>query len=179
MKKISSMSTAELGALVAGHLARRGIEVVLSGGACVTIYSENKYVSQDLDFVGDGLVKRADIKKAMEELGFREKGRSFHHPDARFSIEFPAGPLAVGEEFIKKPTVLSLSTGKLSLLSPTDCVKNRLAGYYHWSDLQSLEQAVLVAKAQKIDLSEIERWSKKEGKGQEFSKIRPRFVRPT
>ena len=174
------MSTAELGAFIASHLAKRGIDVVLSGGACVTIYSKNKYVSQDLDFVGNGWVKRVQIVEAMEELGFKEKNRSFYNPEIKFSVEFPPGPLAVGDEFIKKPAVISLSTGKLSLLSPTDCVKNRLAGYYHWGDLQSLEQAVLVAGTQKIDLAEVERWSKKEGKADEFKKIRARFrIRPT
>ena len=127
------------------------------------------------DFVDDGLAKRADIKEAMEELGFEEKGRSFYHPETKFSVEFHPGPLAVGDEFIRKAEVLSLPTGKLSLLSPTDCVKNRLAGYYHWGDLQSLEQAVLVAQAQKIDLTEIRRWSEREGKAKEFLKIRARL----
>lgn len=169
------MSTAQLAAFIASHLARHGIEVVLSGGACVTIYSSNKYVSQDLDFVGDTLARRSDIKAAMEEIGFREKGRSFVHPQTKFSVEFPPGPLAVGDEFIKKTTVLKETTGSLHLLSPTDCVKNRLAGYYHWGDLQSLEQAVLVACAQKVDLAEVKRWSRKEGKAAEFLKFRGRL----
>lgn len=175
MKDLSTMSTAQLAAFIASHLARHGIEVVLSGGACVTIYSSNKYVSQDLDFVGDGSARRADIKAAMEEIGFREKGRSFAHPQTKFSVEFPPGPLAVGDEFIKKTAVRKETTGSLRLLSPTDCVKNRLAGYYHWGDLQSLEQAVLVACAQKIDLAEINRWSRNEGKVSEFSKFHARL----
>ena len=61
-----------------------------------------------------------------------------------------------------------LPTGILRIISPTDCVKDRLAGYYHWNDLQCLEQASLVAEAIKIDLEEIERWSKVEGKLGEF-----------
>jgi hypothetical protein len=169
------MSIAQLAAFIASHLAAHGIEVVLSGGACVAIYSKNKYVSQDLDFVGDLLAKRADVKAAMEEIGFREKGRSFFHPQTKFSVEFPPGPLAIGDEFIKKTAVLKETTGNLHLLSPTDCVKNRLAGYYHWGDLQSLEQALLVTHAQKVDLTEVERWSKKEGKLAEFSKFRARL----
>ena len=51
----------------------------------------------------------------------------------------------------------------LKLLSPTDCIKDRLAAYYHWNDIQSLDQAILVAKGNKIDLKEIERWSINEG----------------
>ena len=50
-------------------------------------------------------------------------------------------------------------TGTLQLLSPTDCVKDRLTAYYHWDDLQALEQAKMVAKNHKIDFEEIRRWS--------------------
>jgi hypothetical protein len=39
-----------------------------------------------------------------------------------------------------------------------------------------LAQAVLVAQAQDIDLSEIERWSRREGKLKEFQKIKKLLV---
>ena len=44
MKAIGEMSAGELAALVYSYLKEHGIEVVLSGGACVTIYSQNKYI---------------------------------------------------------------------------------------------------------------------------------------
>jgi|GEM_PF-4859020 len=53
----------------------------------------------------------------------------------------------------------AFSTGVLRLLSPTDCVKDRLAAYYRWNDRQSLQQAILVARMCDINLDEIERWS--------------------
>ena len=34
------------------------------------------------------------------------------------------------------------STGTLRLLTATDCIKDRLAAYYHWRDEQGLEQAI-------------------------------------
>jgi hypothetical protein len=40
MKALSKMTIAELAAYVQSHLHNRGIEVVLSGGACVSIYPE-------------------------------------------------------------------------------------------------------------------------------------------
>lgn len=40
-----------LAALVAGKLEENGIDALLVGGACVSIYSRNKYLSSDLDFV--------------------------------------------------------------------------------------------------------------------------------
>ena len=51
MKPISKMSVGEVAAYVSSHLRGLGIDVVLSGGSCVTIYSEGKYVSKDLDFI--------------------------------------------------------------------------------------------------------------------------------
>ena len=66
---------------------------------------------------------------------------------------------------------LVFSTGRLRLLSPTECVKDRLAAYYRWEDRQCLEQAAMVAAENQIDLDEIERWSASEGMSAEFRKI--------
>jgi hypothetical protein len=63
------------------------------------------------------------------------------------------------------------------LLSPTDCVKDRLAAYYHWNDRQCLEQALLVAAMRTVYLKEIERWSAVENKPAEFQSIRGEFVK--
>ncbi len=51
MKSISEMDQAELAAYVQSHLRKKGIHVVLSGGATVALYSEGRYVSKDLDMV--------------------------------------------------------------------------------------------------------------------------------
>ncbi len=62
MKPISEMSTGELAAYIYSYLKEHGIEAVLSGGACVTIYSQNRYISQDLDFIESGLTPRRKLK---------------------------------------------------------------------------------------------------------------------
>ena len=56
------------------------------------------------------------------------------------------------------------------MLTPTDCVKDRLASYYHWNDKQALDQALLVCndKPKKIDIKEIQRWSKQENHLEKF-----------
>ena len=52
-------------------------------------------------------------------------------------------------------------------------MKDRLAGYYFWDDRQSLQQAILIAQAKaEVNLSEIGRWSQKEGKYEEFLKVK-------
>lgn len=175
MKPIQEMTIGELAAFVCSHLKTHGIAVVLSGGACVAIYSQNKYVSLDLDFIEFGSVKRKRLRSILQELGFYEENRYFKHPETDFFIEFPAGPLAVGNEPVKEIVTLTFSTGLLRIISPTDCVKDRLAAYYHWQDRQSLAQALLVANENQIDLKEIERWSQKEGMAERFSKIKARF----
>ena len=130
----------------------------------------------DLDLVNHRFAKRREIREAMRAIGFREEGRHFTHPETDFFVEFPAGPLAVGEEPVKQIDEIALDTGILRLISATDCVKDRLAAYYHWNDGQCLEQAVLVAQAEEIDLDEVERWSEVEGKLDEFKRIRHRLA---
>jgi len=107
----------------------------------------------------------------MMEIGFQEEGRYFEHPESVFFIEFPPGPLSVGDEPVRQVFEKEFSTGILKIISPTDCVKDRLAAYYHWNDRQCLAQAIMVAQNNVIDVDEIERWSRLEGKLPEFLKI--------
>jgi len=46
VKPVMYMSVGELAAFVDTQLRSNGIEVVLSGGSCVTIYRHDKYVSR-------------------------------------------------------------------------------------------------------------------------------------
>jgi hypothetical protein len=171
------MSLAECAAYIWSHLNSHGIQCVLSGGACVSIYCSNRYQSFDLDFVENITTDRNLIRKALAEIDFYEENRYFKHPDTPFIVEFPTGPLSIGSEPVKEIVMFQFSTGKLALLSATDCVKDRLAAYYHWNDLQCLEQALMVALENNIDLDEVERWSKVENKYREFIKIKDRFKR--
>jgi hypothetical protein len=172
VKAIGTMSMAELAAFVCSHLRQQGIEVVLSGGGCVEIYSEGKYVSFDLDFIENLSSGRRRLKDALAQAGFQEQGRYFTHPDTEYFLEFPAGPLAVGDEPPQKVVVLKYETGDLFALSPTDCIKDRLAAFFHWNDQQCLEQALLVANNSEIDLAEIMRWSLKEGQKNKFEQFK-------
>jgi hypothetical protein len=163
VKDLKEMSAEEVAGLVCETLLKAGITTTLSGGGCVAIWSEGKYVSLDLDFIEEGPVPRRKLKAALAELGFLEEHRYFVHPDTQFFIEFPTGPLTVGDERVEKVAIRNTVTGRLRLLSPTDCVKDRLAAYFHWDDRQALTQAVLVAEAQPIDMDDLRRWAKAEG----------------
>ncbi len=175
MKPIAQMNQLELAAFVQEHLRQQGIEVVLSGGSAVMLYSHNLYVSKDVDLITLSFVRRGALRAAMQALGFVEDGRHFVHPDSPHIIEFPAGPLAVGQEPVKEIRTITLPTGRLKVISPTDCVKDRLSAFFHWEDRQALEQAVLVSLHNVVDLDEVARWARVEGAHEQFLAFRQRL----
>ena len=168
MKPIAEMTQLELAAFVQEHLRRHKIESVLTGGSAVMLYSHNLYVSHDVDLITLSFVKRRGLREAMSALGFAEEGRHFVHPESPHIIEFPAGPLSVGEEPVKEVQEVMLATGRLKVISPTDCVKDRLSAFYYWNDRQALEQAVLVCQHNPVNLDEVARWSRVEGAFERF-----------
>ena len=157
----------ELAFIVSQELINAGIEAVLTGGAVVSIYTKNQYQSYDLDFVTDESVK--NIKKVLDKLGFKkEEGRHFKHPDTDYFVEFISTPLAIGDEQVREKEELKKNNRKLILLPATYSVMDRLAAYFYWDDPQGLEQAVMVAKSQKINLSKVKTWALKEGQLEKF-----------
>jgi phosphorylcholine metabolism protein LicD len=175
VKPISQMSQLELAAYVDDHLRQQGIDVVLSGGSVVSLYSHNLYVSKDVDLINTAFTRRPKLRRAMEILGFKEHGRHYLHPESHHIVEFPEGPLSVGEEPVKEIREITFDTGVLRVISPTDCVKDRLCAFYFWEDFQALEQAVLVFKQNQVELSEVERWSQVEGKSEQFKRFKDRI----
>ena len=162
----------DLAALVCEACRKSGVDVVLSGGACVSIYTRNKYESFDLDFV---LASHADRPKAgavLEGLGFRKHGRHYRHVGTPYIIEFLSPPLSVGDEPVGEIREIRRKKAVLRLLSPTDCVKDRLAAFYHWNDSPSLAQAIMVCRDNSVDLREVRRWSLKEGMGEKYMKFK-------
>lgn len=167
------MDPAEIGALVCEALSAAGIKAVLTGGTCVSVWTRNKFASLDLDFIALGLHSNKEIANALGGIGFnRSVGnpRYFEHPDTDLSLEFPPGPLMVGDEHISDQRIDEYATdlGILRLLSPTDCVKDRLAGYYYFRDEQNLHQAIAVAREHPVDWEDLERWHEAEGQDTGF-----------
>lgn len=174
MNKIpKDVSLRDLALRVGGILKDAGIDAVLSGGAVVSIYTRNRYQSFDLDFVTHTPLK--ELQAVLSPLGFRREGRLFHHPDIEYYLDFPAPPLSVGNRPVSEFNELCEKSGYLKLLTPTHCVMDRLAAYFHWNDHQALEQAVMVARAQRIDVEEVRSWSEAEGMSARFRTFRDRL----
>ncbi|MBT8084722.1 MAG: hypothetical protein KJN72_05830 [Woeseia sp.] len=158
----------ELAAIVSSALEHSGIVATLSGGAVVSICSQNRYESEDLDFVTAAHVK--ELAYALEPLGFRHIGRPrlsvFDHPETVWYLEFPPAPLTFGSRYIDPPVcnIVKTELGSLRIITPTHSVMDRLIAAAAWNDPQSLEQAILVAEMQvdSINWDELNEWIRSE-----------------
>lgn len=158
MTNLKNIDIKDLAILVSEELEKNNINAVLVGGACVSIYSNNEYLSMDLDYVSYATVR--ELEPIMNKLGFfRKHSKHFENDECPFFIEFPSPPISIGYE---GPIEKFNKIKSLKLFTPTDSVKDRLAAYYHWNDAQSLDQALMVARSQKINLAEVKRWSEGE-----------------
>ncbi len=149
----------ELWKYVAIHLKKHNVDTILVGGAVVSIYSEGAYESGDLDFVlTDMFVK--NLPSLMNEIGFIKKGgRHYEHPECKhLFVEFPSSFLEIGEDNQVIPDEVSLEGVKIKILSPTDCVRDRLAGYMHFKSRDNFDQAILVAKKHPVNLDKVKKW---------------------
>ena len=79
-------------------------------------------------------------------IGFRAKDRYFVNPETECFVEFPTGPLTVGDERVHTVATRDTASRRLRLLTPTDNVKDRLAAFFHCNDTMALEQALFVAR---------------------------------
>jgi len=177
MKEISEMNTIELAAFVSDYLRKNGVENVLTGGSCAEIYSSEKYVSGDLDFVDLNYVSLKKIANILEDIGFKQlkQSQGFVHPQTVKMVEILNAPLSVGEEKIETVDKLIVAGCQLNILTPTDSVKDRLAAYYHWNDRQSLEVALMVCEKKEINIAEVQRWSVNEGKEEKFNFFKEKY----
>lgn len=177
MAKISADSTLQdVAAIVSSSLEQAGIAATLSGGAAVSIYSDNQYESKDLDFVTAAMV--ADISPVLAELGFVHTGvtrmSQFSHPAIEWYVEFPPTPISFGHLHVthEQCARMALPAGTLRIVAPTQSVMDRLAAAIAWNDAQSREQAIMVAANQEIDWEELRIWFRNEGEtDEEFNRF--------
>ena len=177
MKVTRRSAIADVAAAVTEALTRSGLSAVLTGGACATIYSGGAYQSHDLDFILRGGGTRKGLDDAMASIGFRREGDRYVHPSTPFFVEFPRGPLAIGDDFDIRPVVLQLQRGSALALSATDACRDRLAAFYHWSDRQSLYVAVEIALRHRVNIARVRRWSEDEGFDDRFAEFRQELAR--
>jgi hypothetical protein len=178
MTRITRDSTLEdVAAIISSALERAGIAATLSGGAAVSIYTNNEYQSKDLDFVTAALI--ADLSPVLSELGFVHTGiprmSQFSHPMIEWFVEFPPTPISFGHLYVTHEdcATIELKAGTLRIVTPTQSVMDRLAAAIAWNDAQSREQAILVARNQAIDWDALKEWFSNEGEStDEYERFR-------
>lgn len=153
---------------------------MLTGGGAATLYAPEAYQSKDLDFVFTFWSSLGGVsEQPLLDLGFERAGDFYRHPESPYTLDFPRGPLAVGSETLNQWDTLQEDNRVLHVLTPTDCVRDRLCAYYFYRDFSGLEQALAVATCQPIDLSVIRRWSEAEGEAAKFDNFRARLSAQT
>ena len=158
------MTLAEFAATISAHLSADGIDCVLTGGACVSIYTENQYESGDADFISRS--EQSRIVDSMKKLGFAPSSpgaKSLGHPKSEFTVEFPGREIYIGDERQTETAEIQIKGLKLKLLSPTQSTMDRLAAYLHWKDPQGLDQAGWICERHPVLLSRVYAWAKAEG----------------
>lgn len=91
----------ELWKYIATELAKNGIDVILVGGAVVSVYSKGAYRSGDLDFVIYDF-SRKKLDEVLGQLGFKKTNSSRHykHPECKhLYLEFATFPASIGEDY--------------------------------------------------------------------------------
>lgn len=162
---------AEVAVTVGDALRRHGVRGVLTGGACASLHSGGSYVSRDVDYVLPSETRAADVDAALLTIGFHREGNRYVHPRCRFFVEFPAGPLAIGQDMTPRPILVRRGNARALSLSATDACRDRLAAFYHWGDRQALEVAVQIAKVNRLNIQRIRRWSSDEGSEERFEEF--------
>lgn len=161
---LNKLSLEELASYVCSELEKRDIKVVLSGGSCMELYTNAMYSSYDIDFVMQYSYSVSQIEKTMLELGFNIDGKYYLLENSKFFIEILTPPVAVGDEFVQNFASRDTKIGTLKLLTPTDCVKDRLCGCFLHKDKHCFEHALAVASKNEIDIANLQNWAKNEDK---------------
>lgn len=171
-------SLEEFWKFVASHLESRGIGATLVGGAVATIYSKGGYESGDLDLVFDSMFQdRSKFEEVLKEIGIEKiDQRNFKHPEGVFSLEAKQPPIEIGHFIdLKKGSLdidlVDVNDQKIKIISPTDCIKDRLYKADEWNDDDAFEAALLVAKEVGFDEKKLRHFCKTNGKEEILEKF--------
>jgi hypothetical protein len=141
--------------------AEYGIKSIVVGGFAVELYTQNSYMTQDIDLV----FARSDIaNKILLDLGFEREGKSWYHSELQLSVEIPADMLhdADYDRVIK----LNLKNGdSVYVIGIEDIILDRLRACIHWKSTSDCEWAYRIFKTheERLDIDYLVQMSKKDG----------------
>jgi hypothetical protein len=179
LKITESSSLGDVAFAVCTALHRAGVTAVLSGGSAATVYAPEAYQSTDRDFIITFGGASGRGERALFNLGYERKTDHYQHPRSPFPVEFPRGPLMVGDDHIERWDTMRRARHVLHILSPTDSCRDRLASFLFWNDFSGLEQALAVARSRRreVDLELIGDWCARERASEKFELFARRLRR--
>lgn len=127
--------------MVYQRLHDAGIESVVVGGSSVTIHVPAVYTSDDIDLALISGFNRSKAARALGELGFRESGRDFVHPQTPYTIDLVAETPYVDQRPIREFCTVRTPAGPVQTYYVEDAIADRVAAWVHWSDSESLAVA--------------------------------------
>lgn len=161
-----------LGAILGGQIRS---EIVIVGGSAIEVYTSGRYVSGDVDLVGE----RRRIIEAVEGWGFRREGRLWSRPDFELWID-PVGGHYTGE--VRRLRQVSTPYGLVRLASVEDLIAKRLIETKVWprEDRELFEQAVALAAEyqEEIDWEYVARVARRDGAEDLVPELRRRIAEP-
>jgi hypothetical protein len=100
-------------------------------------------------------LEKKEIETVMEELGFErfEDYRHWLHPQLPIPVEFPPGPLQVGQLLIQEVNEIEIEKIRLKILKVEDILLDRLIMAQEWEDLQAQAQAEMLMFAHYTEIS--------------------------
>ncbi len=168
---LKTCSEEELWKYIATELSKNDVDVILVGGAVVSIYSEGAYRSGDLDFVLNDF-SRQKLDEVLTSICFKKAGRFYKHPECKhLYLEFMTFPASIGEDYQIIPREVEIEGKIIKIYSPTDCVRDRLAGFMYFKSRDNFDQAVLVAKKHSINLEKVQKWCETENQQKVFEEF--------
>lgn len=167
----TNCSLEEMWKKLAAYLKSKNIDSVLVGGGVATIYSQGQYMSGDLDFVMGWGNSHKQIQKALEEIGFFRTGTIYRHPQTTFSLDFSSPPVDIGLGNDPEINEEIFDGQRIQILSPTECVKDRLNKYVHFKDQSAMQAALAVANKTPIALERIKQFCKENNFTESFDEF--------
>ena len=64
----------------------------------------------------------------------------------------------------------------IRMLTPVDCIKDRLCAFFYWDDKQALQQAIMVAIDCNVKPEAVKPWAKKEGESGKYKLFKEEYM---
>jgi hypothetical protein len=149
----------QITARVREHLSQAGYDPVLTGRTCAAIYVGHSVRPESIDFVLKEY-EVPELAETMSKIGFKPAGlHTFASRSCPVDVVFSPPPLAVGDDLVKEVAEVKVRGGRIRLLNPTDCVRQRLSMFYRWGDRDAFAEALAISSKMKVDMDLVRRWS--------------------